>query len=198
MHSGRFACFLLGLWFAGGLFMAFIARQNLDTADRLISDGDTVVLMHSGKAGIESMRGLLHHHALEQTRALNESWETAQIVLGSFLFFFLLFATREDKYSLLAALLMVIVTVAERAVLSPEVTSRGRVIDLLAANAPAADRVKFLLLEKAHLACEIGKAGLGVILGGRLILARRKRPSARDVRQELNLVDKANYRHING
>ncbi len=198
MHSGRFACLLLGMWLAGGLFMAFVGRQNLETAERLISNGDAAILQHSGTAGIHAMRGLLRYHALEQTRAVTESWETAQIVLGGFLFFFLLFATREDKYSLLVTLLMVVATVAERAALSPDIAARGRVLEMLGTGAPMADRVKFLVLEKAHLGCELGKAGLGLILAGRLIVALRRQRSSADVRQELNLVDKANYRHING
>ncbi len=197
MHPGRFACFLLGTWLAGGLFMAFIARQNLETVDRLIANGDTAILMHSGNAGIHAMRGLLRYHALEQTRDANESWETAQIVLGTFFFFFLLFGTREDKFSLLIPLLMVLVTLAERLVLSPELNARGRALDFVPANAQAADRVKLLLLQRAHMGCELGKAALGLILAARLILPRRRHSSS-DARQELNLIDKANYRHING
>ncbi len=198
MHGGRFACLLLGLWLAGGLFMAFLARQNLETADRLIANGDTAVLLHSGGAGIQAMRGLLRYHALEQTRAARESWETTEIVLGCFFFFFLLFGTREDKFTLLIPLVMVLVTLVERLVLTPETISRGRALDFIPAGAQAADRVKLLMLEKAHMACELGKGVLAVILAARLILGGRRRRSASDVRQELDLIDKANYRHING
>ncbi len=196
MHAGRFACLLLGAWLAGTLFMAFVAHQNLDTADRLIANGDTAILMHSGSGGIQAMRGLLRYHALEQTRATNESWETAQVVLGAVFFFFLLFGTREDKFTLLVPLLMVLVTLGERLVLTPETNARARVLDFVPLNSHAADHVKLLLLQKIHLACEVGKAGLGLILAARLIGSLRR--SRRDVRQELNLVNKANYRHING
>jgi hypothetical protein len=197
MHSGRFACLLLGVWLAGCLFMAFISRQNLDTADRLIANGDPAILLHSGSAGIQAMRGLLRYHALEQTRAANESWETAQVVLGIFFFFFLLFGTREDKRTLAIPLLMVLVALAERLLLTPEITSRARLLDFVRQGSHAADRVKLLVLQRVYLGCELGKAALGLILAARLILARpRKSPG--DIRQELNLVDKANYRHING
>ena len=53
------------------------------------------------------------------------------------------------------------------------------------------------MLQNAYWAAELGKGALGLLLAVRLILVVRRRPSGADIRKEIDLVDKANYGHIN-
>ena len=197
MHSRRLACFLLALWLGGGVFLAFVTRQNLRAVDRLLDQPNPVLLVQFKPMGLAAARMLLHHMAGEQNRFYYETWELAQIVLGTFFFFFLLFGTREDKYSLAIPLLMLLITVAQRFVLSPEMIALGRLTDFLPDNVHSADRIKLLVAEAGYSVAELAKGGLGLILAIRLIFANWWRASTGNVRQELDLVDKANYGHVN-
>jgi hypothetical protein len=197
MHSRRLACFLLGMWLSGGVFLAFITRQNLRTADELVHQPSPALLLQFKPAGLTAARTLLRHMAGEQNRLYYESWELAQLVLGTFFFFYLLFGTREDKYSLALPLLMLMVVVVQRFVLTPEVVSLGRLTDFLPEGVRSGDRIRLLVTQSAYTAAELVKGGLGLILAMRLIFADWWRPSRRNVRQELDLVNKANYGHIN-
>ena len=131
MHSVRLVSFALGLWLAGGLFMAWVATQNFRGVDRLLDEPNPTAQLEikalddSKEFGPGAARMLLRYHASEQNRFYFESWELVQIVLGSLLFFFLLFATREDRFSLTGVLLLLIVVAVQRASLTPEIVTRG-------------------------------------------------------------------------
>ncbi len=195
MHSRRLACFLLGLWLAGGIVVAFVTRENPRAVDRLTDDPNPVVRLELKNAGGASARLLLHHLAGEQNRFLLETWETAQLMLGLFFFFFLLFGTREDKYSLAIPLLMLVITLVQRFVLSPEMIAAGRIVDFLAEK-NSTDRVRLMVLQRAYPLTELAKGGLGLLLAIRLVFADWWRRSGSDVRKQLDLVDKANYGHV--
>jgi hypothetical protein len=194
MHSRRLACFLLGIWFAGGVFTQWISTENFRAVDRLVDHPNPVAILQFRNLGTTSARLLLRYQAAEQNRFYFESWEVLQMMLASLFFFFLLFGTREDKYSLLMALLMLIAVLAQRFVLTPELTSFGRLLDFAPPGVYIPERRKVTIVQSAYNAVELTKLGLGVLLGARLILGRRRRSS--DVRQELDLINKANYRHI--
>src|SRR5215472_7728194 len=101
MHSERLICFLLGIWLAGGLFMAWVATENFRGAERLLHEGslsariDFKMLDDPHTGGPGAARLLLRYQASEQNRFYFESWEEAQIVLGTVLFFIVLFRVRE-------------------------------------------------------------------------------------------------------
>jgi len=57
------------------------------------------------------------------------------------------------------------------------------------------ERVKLAVLRTGYGGAELAKGAVGMLLVLRLILGRR-RASGRNVRQELDLIDKANYRHV--
>jgi hypothetical protein len=113
---------------------------------------------------------------------------------GAFLFFFLLFGTSEDKFSLLLVLLMLVIVLLQRFLLTPEIISVGRTLDFVPLDMPTADRSKFWVLHGGYTGTELLKWGLGIALAVKLI-ARSARRSG-DVRQEFDLVDKANHRHV--
>ncbi|HEV3199834.1 MAG TPA: hypothetical protein VGZ73_18145 [Bryobacteraceae bacterium] len=196
MHSRRFACLLLGIWFAGGAFMQWISTENYRAVDRLLDQPNPAASLQLKALGPMAARQVLRYQVAEQNRFYFETWETLQLMLGSFFFFFLLFGTREDKFSLLLALLMLIAAAVQRFYLTPEVTSFGRVLDFLPADVYDPARRRLPIIQSANDGVELTKLGLGILLAVWLILGRGRRRSRGDVRQELDLIDKANYRHV--
>ncbi len=197
MHSRRLACLLLGAWLAGGLWIAWITRQNTAAVRRAMESPPPALLLDSKTLGAPATRMLLAYLAAEQNRFYYESWEMSQIVLGAFFFFFLLFGTREDKYSLLIPLLMLIITIGQRFVATPEMISLGRTTDFMPDGAHSVATVRLSVVEMGYTAAELLKSGLGLLLAARLILTHRH-ASGHDIRKELDLVNKGDHRHING
>ena len=85
MHARRFACFLLGLWLAGGLFMAYVATQNFRGVDRLLSGGNPAAASRLKPLGPQA-RMILRYQASEMNRWLFGAWETTQLVCGTVFF----------------------------------------------------------------------------------------------------------------
>lgn len=195
MHSRRLACFLLGLWLAGGLFLSWVAVENLLGVDRIMAEPNPVVGLEIKALGPGEARLLLRHEASEQNRWLHANWEMVQIVLGSVFFFFLLFATHENKISLLLALLMLVLVLLQRFLLTPELTGLGRLTDFLP-DAPSGERNRLWVIRNAYTAAELCKLGLGLALTVRLIVRRSGRSSG-DAREKFDLIDKADHRHVN-
>ena len=198
MHSRRFACLLLGLWLAGDLFMGWLAPQNLHSLDRLMQRPNPApFLPFRTRELAASARALVRYQAAEQNRFYYENWEIAQVFLGAFFFFFLLFGTREDKFTLLMVLLMWLMTLFQRFWMTPQITSLGRVTDFMPEALNSVERVKLHVLHTGYTVFELVKGTIGLALAVRLIFGRRSTRSDRDIRKELDLIDKANYRHIN-
>jgi len=195
MHTRRIACFLLGLWLGGGLFMAWVGWQNRLNAARLVTEPHPAAVLPLKAIGVASARLLTAWQAEEQTRFYYETWETGQILLGVFFFLFLLFGTREDQYSLLLAAILLAVTAVQRFWLTPQVSALGRAADFVPAAGHSLERAKMNVLRNAYSVSEIVKGLCGVALTIRFVLGRR-RGSSREVRQKLDLIDKANYGHI--
>lgn len=177
--------------------MQWISTENYRTADRILEFGNPAATLQFRTLGPAATRQVLRYQAAELNRYYFESWEVVQIMVGSLFFFFLLFGTREDKFSLLMALLLVLAVVGQRFFLTPEISSLGRVLDFVPGDGYYPGRRKLPILQNAYRAVELTKLGIGVLLVGRLIVGRR-RSSSGNVRQELDLINKANYRHIDG
>jgi hypothetical protein len=194
MHYRRIACFMLGLWLGGGLLMAWVAAQNSRSVDRLLSQSNPFVAVQIKTLGPAGTRLLLRYQAAEQDRWYFESWELAEIIWGAGLLLYLLFGSTEGKVSLLLVLLMVVLAVLQRLLLTPEMASLGRLASLIPPGEPSSERTRFWMLHNAYFGVELLKWGLGLLLAGRLVWRRRGRSG--DSGQEINLVDKANYRHV--
>lgn len=196
MHSRRFACLVLGIWFAGGAFLQWISRENYRAVDRLLDQPNPEASLQFKALGPAETRVMLRYQVAEQNRFYFEAWETLQLMLGSFFFFFLLFGTREDKFSLLLALLMLLAVVVQRFFLTPEINSFGRTLDFVPPDLYVPGRRRLPIVQSAHDGVELAKLGIGIVLAVWLILGRGRRRSGGDVRQQLDLIDKANYRHV--
>jgi hypothetical protein len=199
MHATRLVCFALGIWLAGGLFMAWVATQNFRSVDRLLDQPNPAARLDFkalDEAGPGTARLLLRYQVSEQNRFYFESWEEAQIVLGSLLFFFVLFGTREDKAVLGGVLLLILLVSAQRFFLTPEIIDRGRELDFLAPSANPPERAHFWLFHNVYSGVELAKWAITTLIAGRLVVGRRGGRSIGRARQKLDLVNKADHGHI--
>lgn len=198
MHSVRLVSFVLGAWLSGGLFMAWVATQNFRGVDRLLGQTnpaarlDVRTLDDPANSGPGATRLLLRYQVSEQNRFYFESWEIAQLVLGTLLFFFLLFGTREDKYILAGVLVLLVLTALGRFLLTPEITALGRSLDFVPPTAETTERSRFWLMHNIYSGGELAKWVILILLAGRLVVGRRGHKSG-DVRKQLDVINKANH-----
>jgi hypothetical protein len=176
MHFRRLACFLLGSWLTGGLFMATVATQNFRSVDRLLAKPAAPARQQVDTLGRDSARMLLRYQVAEQNRLYFETWGLVETVIGFMLLMVLLFGSAETNFTLLLALLMLLIAVVQRFVLTPEIVILGRVIDFVPATQPSPERSHFWVLHAAYSSIEVLKWGLGVALTARLLFRRRRRP----------------------
>jgi hypothetical protein len=180
----------------GGLLMLWVAAESFGSVDRLLARPHPVASAQFKALGRADARLLLRYQVSEQNRWYFETWEGAQIVTGALLFLFLLFLTRENKFALLLALLMIVAVLVQRFLLTPEMISLGRTIDFVPPGAPSRDRPQFWMLHGWYWGVELVKWALGLALAARLIAHRHERSG--NARQKIDMVDKSNYRHVNG
>jgi hypothetical protein len=197
MHARRLASFLLGLWLAGGLFMAWVATENFREVDRLLSGDNPTATLRFKPLGSDA-RMLLRYHASEQNRWLFRSWETGQIVYGAAFFMLMLFGSRENKFILGGVLLLTLLVLVQRLFLSPELIAVGRMIDFVPQAATSPDRSKFWIIHAAYTGVEMGKWVLILILTGQMVFSRKRSGRSRDSRRKVDSVDKPNYRRVDG
>jgi hypothetical protein len=176
--------------------MLWVAAVSFSSVDRLLAQPHPVATAQFKALGRADARLLLRYQVAEQNRWYFATWETVQIVTGALFFFFLLFLTRENKFALLLVLLMIAAVLVQRFLLTPGMISLGRMIDFAPPNALPGERAQFWVLHSWYWGAELAKWALGLALAARLILRRGGRSG--DARQKFDVVDKANYRHVNG
>ena len=176
--------------------MAWVAAESLSSVDRLLARPHPVATAQFKALGRGDARLLLRYQVSEQNRRYFENWEVAQIIMGGLFFFFLLFATSENKFALSVVLVMIAGVLVQRFLLTPGMISLGRTIDFVPPGAPSGERTQFWVLHSWYWGVEVVKWVLGLVLAARLI-SRRSRRSGH-ARQQIDMVDKANHRHVNG
>jgi len=197
MHSRRFACLLLGMWLGGGFLVAWMTTQSVRSAERLF-DEDASVIVLLKTIGPTAGRAVLRHQVAEQNRDLVETWEYTQVLMGVFFFAFLLLGTPEGKFSLALALLMLLLVIAQRFLLTPELISLGRPLDFAVKGGPASDQARFVLVQSIYIVLELLKWAAGILLAVMLVFQKSRRRGSGYPRQEINMIDKANHGHIDG
>jgi len=176
--------------------MLWVAAESFGSVDRLLARPPPVATAQFKALGRADARLLLRYQVAEQNRWYFQTWEEAQIVIGALFFFFLLFATGESPFALLLVLLMIAGVLAQRFLLTPGMISLGRMIDFASPNALTGERTQFWVLHSWYWGVELVKWALGLALAVRLISRRGGRSG--NARQHFDMVDKANYRHVNG
>jgi hypothetical protein len=193
MHYRRIVCFILGLWFGGGLIMAWYGSRSLGTVDDLMNSANPAFTLQTKALGPVVTRQVLRYAVAEQNRWMFKSWEIFQILLGLFFFSYLLFGTTEGKIALALSLAMVFLTLIQRFGISPELGVVGRSMDYVPAEFVSQEHAKFWLLHNAYLGIDALKYGIGIVVGA-MAMSRRR---SGDPLNQFNMIDKANHRHVN-
>ncbi len=193
MHYRRIVCFLLGVWLGGGILMAWYGARSFGTVETIMTQSNPAFVVQTKPLGPAVTRMVLRYAMAEQNRWLFRNWETMQICMALLFFCYLLFGTLEGKFSLAVMLSMLVLTLLQRFLISPELGITGRAMEYLAGDLAAPERARFWLLHNTYLAMEALKFGLGLILG--IIVMSRKRSG--DPLNQFNMIDKANHRHVN-
>jgi hypothetical protein len=193
MHYRRIVCFILGLWFGGGLIMAWYGSRSFGSVDDIMNSANPAFAVQTKPLGPATTRLVLRAAVVEQNRSMFKSWELLQIVLGLLFFSYLLFGTTEGKFTLLVSVAMVLLTLIQRLGISPELAVVGRSMDYVPAEFRNQEHAKFWLLHNAYLGVDVLKYGLGLVLGAIAMSSRR----SSDPLNQFNMIDKANHRHVN-
>jgi len=193
MHSRRMACFFLGIWVGAAILMTGVAVENDRSVDRVLSRPSPSALVSLKALGPGGAQMLLRYEAAEQNRWFLRAWGIVQLIGGSLFFLFLLLGTREGKFSLAAVLVMLALVLVQLFLLTPALVSLGRLVDFLPANQPSGDRSRLWVLDGGYALMEALKLAVALLLGASLMRHRR----SGDAREELDMIDKPNHRHVN-
>jgi len=173
MKIRNFACWLLGAWMAGSLFMIMVATQNFRSVDRLLAApggaGARIEQMGSAEA-----RTFLRYQVSEQNRWYFETWEKAQLALGAaFLAVVIAWGGLRERWMVGAlALAMLALVLVERFYLTPEIIRLGRLIDFVPQAASSPERDTFWKFHNAYSSVELVKLAIGFFLSARIGLGR--------------------------
>ena len=188
MHYRRLACFLLGLWLGGGLFMDMVVTENFRSVDRLLAQPAPAAAQQFDKLGPGGARTLLRHQVSEQNRWYFETWGVIETAMGVALLLVLLFGSTEKNFTLLLCLLMLLIVILQRFALTPQMVFLGRIIDWIPADHPADERARFWMLHRAFVGLELLKWALGLLLTGKLLFRSR-----RGADQDAELLERRNW-----
>jgi hypothetical protein len=192
MHLRRLACFVLGMWIAGSLFMTLVAIQNFRSVDRLLESPAPELSLQLDKLGRDTARTVFRHQVSEQNRWYFQFWEVVQLGLGAALVFLLL-GTHSGKGTIALSSLMLAIAAAQYWALTPALVVLGRSIDWADRALPSGERNHFWTLHHAYSGMEVVKWLAGLLLAVRLL---RRSPSKGhdDLRAEFEVVDEP-HRH---
>lgn len=123
-----------------------------------------------------------------------EEWGDLEIILGCFLFLFLLLGTREGKLALGLTLLPLAAAVFQRAVTVPQLMYLGSLTDFLPSNIALPERGQLVAVRLGLIGVEAFKLLSGVILAFYLIGRQHRRSGL--TRKEVDAIDKADNSHI--
>ena len=195
MHARRLACFILGMWLAAGIAVAWLEREDFQTIQDVLSQPDPAVAERMKVLGAHETYLLMGHVASEQRQRTIKSWENLQLVLGLGFFFFLLFGTREGKLPLAMAVLLVGTVLLERFLLTPEALSLARIASFATGRASSGEAIRRMVLSSTHEGFEIVKWMVEAALAAVLVLRRNQRSG--DSGDQLDVIDKPDYGHVN-
>jgi hypothetical protein len=193
MHYRRIVCLILGLWLGGGVIMAWFGARSFTVPQSVINESNPGFALQTKPLGPATTRAVLKHQVADMNRWLFQSWENLQLAIGVFMFCYLLFGTVEGKFTLLLALLMLILTAVQRIGMSPALSVLGTSLDYLPPETLASERAKFWLLHSGYIGMELAKLGLGVIVCA-IVLSKSR---AVDPMNQFNLADSSKHRHVN-
>ncbi len=177
-----------------GLWMLWVAAANVAAADRLLLAPNSYAAAYLKTLGRTPLTPLTHYLANEQNRSLLETWGVIQVVLGALFFCFLLFGTHLGaRFPWEWALLMLLIVIGERVALTPELALVGQHNDF---NLDPSQRARWAsdALNFGYKMAECAKFALGAVAAIFLIWQENRR--SLHSRNQVDMIDKADYRHI--
>ena len=160
--------------------MDMVATQNFRSVDRLLANPAPQAAQQLEKLGRGAARVLLRHQISEQNRWYFETWGMAEAALGAALLLVLIFGSSETNFSLLLALLMLLIAIVQRFALTPQIVFLGRIIDWIPVDQPSPERARFWMLHHAFVSLELLNWALGFSLTAKLLFRSRRRSVDRD------------------
>jgi hypothetical protein len=190
MNARRFTCFFLGAWMAVGVAVALIIFLNNRSASIMMDRLSPVMAAQVRTTGPAQSRLLFAFEATELNQTYREYWGTIQIVAGLLFLLFLVFATREGKGALAIGAAVLALVILQRTLLVPEISALTRL-----AQAGAGDRQKHFTIQMMYHGAEALKLLAGAVVA--ITLIREGRHRLRHAGQDVDVIDKADHRHIN-
>jgi len=167
MHVHRIAAFLAGCWILGSLFMMFVATQNFQAVDRVLAAPSATAAPLIQTLGGANSRLLLRQLVADENASYFQSWEMAELILGTALAGFLLLGAKRQILAGLA-LGMVALAAFQHAKVTPEMIAVAQSLE------PASSRADFGRLHALYGVLEVVKLGLAVVIAAAILPTWRK------------------------
>ena len=204
MHTRRLVAFLLGVWLGGMLFVAYTSNATSSTTKNTLENAPGGPRQLIELSGRERAHTLLRYNSAEINRTIIESWEWLQLGIGLVVVCTLPFAMRLKWGYLVAAILMVLISFAQRSLLTPQITGLGRMLDMAGGTVWTQDalwkeRSSLRTLQQLYWYGDVVKALIGLGLTSALLIFRGKSAiKARSGRrlEKVDAIDDANYSHV--
>jgi len=173
--------------------MLLVASRRAAAPERVLLKDSSKVTDEAKTPEFAQIRRWLEYEAAEENRSNFEVWDTIQLGFGLGLFLFFLFGTKEGKWLIAVVLWMEVLVLIERFYLTPEITALGRLTDFLPPEAGSTERARLWVLQNAYYGAEGLKWVAGLGLAGQMIFFRSR---SGHTREKVDVIDKADYRHI--
>lgn len=174
--------------------MTFVAIQNFRGVDRMLAAPAGPAAKWISATGPDGARQVLRYQVSELNRFFFENWERAQIGLGLLICGTLLVSRSAARPALILSGLMLVIVVAMHLLITPRIVGLGRVIDFVPAGVYSAERAQFWRMHHLYSGLEVFKLVLGLGLAVMFLMGRGRRAVPRQV----DSIDHAHHRHVNG
>ncbi|HWR52150.1 MAG TPA: hypothetical protein VN428_13650 [Bryobacteraceae bacterium] len=176
MRPRRIVAALLGAWLTGSIAMVVVATHNLRSVDSLLEGSTGPAAASVNALGRAQARMLLRYHAAELNRDYFSWWEWAQMGLGIATLGVLIGVRQNGQpWHVVLAIAVLLIVVAERFVLTPEIVNLGRSIDFVPPEIWSAQRAVFWNLHRLYSGIELVKMAAIAILAGSVFRGREHR-----------------------
>jgi hypothetical protein len=163
MISRRIATFLLGLWIGGCVLVDLLALQTGHSAEQFLNGpGEASAFVE--KAGKDDLATILRHVELEDTRAMLDAWEWAQLGLAAGIGTLMLFSDQRKRLGIAMLLVMSVITIGQAFLITPQWTDFGRELDFARQGAQPVVANRIAMLTQTYGVLEIVKLLVGGVL----------------------------------
>ena len=182
--------FVLGLWLAGIVMVAYVASLSLRTVDSVMAIPPHEASKWIDVLGKDKVRTLLLHGSSEVNRSLFEFWGNADLIICVFLLVAMVM-TKSGKVMIILTAVLLLLGTASTFLLTPQMVAVGRQLDFRVVFPVPPEIVQFAALERMYF----GVSLVRVLLVGTMVamLLNRSSRSPRVRRSRLDEVDSVNY-----